>query len=382
MGIILYQMVSRQLPFLAMNHSQYIASLQYCELTFPESISNQIQQLISFMLEKDQSKRPTIREVLDHDLIRVQQEEIIYQSTNGDQRLPVIKDQNDSAHSLSTASTQSSDSLLVHQVQQYCFYSTEQTSDNITKPWYNFQQAGLDEFLQMIRDKKQNLLVDIVLNNGLSLVNLNKKANNRSNPIKFMDFEGVTGRYQDQNTKYTDILSSGGVYYGQQLKELRDGYGLLYCVNVDGVHNIYEYNWEGGFPTNGRVTWIKDNKWWIYEGPLDKEYLPNGKGTLKSQDGEFYDGEWLRWNYHGQGKLIYQNGEIYDGEWINHIQHGFGKLTKKNGKILDGQWINNKMFGKFLQFQASGQYIGIVCFEDDKFQYSEEDEEGEGFDFL
>ncbi|TNV84216.1 hypothetical protein FGO68_gene9538 [Halteria grandinella] len=243
-----------------------------------------------------------------------------------------------------------------------------QASENITKPW-KFQESDFLQFLMMIRDIGHSKLIEVALNSGLSIQELNNKAKNR-NLISFLRFEGVTNRYRGKDTIYRDLLP--GLYFGQHLNGMRDGYGLLYCSNVDGVQNIYEYFWERGQPKYGKVTWIDKNQWWVYEGPLDKEYLPYGRGSLKSEDGKDYDGEWLRWQYHGLGKFKYKDGQIYEGRWENHNKHGFGKWTFSNGKYQIGNWINDKSVGTYKFFSNFNKQLENQIYKDDALVFRKE----------
>ena len=74
--------------------------------------------------------------------------------------------------------------------------------------------------------------------------------------------------------------------------------------------------------------------------------LKEGKGILKNENKEIYEGDWSHNFKHGKGKMIYLDGEIYEGEWQNDKRTGIGKLTHKNGDIYLGEFLEDKKHGK------------------------------------
>jgi len=56
----------------------------------------------------------------------------------------------------------------------------------------------------------------------------------------------------------------------------------------------------------------------IYDGELNAERAPEGRGTLRTSEKEYYVGEWKNGTKDGYGKQFFENGEILEGNWINN----------------------------------------------------------------
>ena len=50
-----------------------------------------------------------------------------------------------------------------------------------------------------------------------------------------------------------------------------------------------------------------------YTGQVEDGNKPNGKGTMKYEDGRVYVGEWVDGRWHGQGSASFANGDSYSG---------------------------------------------------------------------
>ena len=68
-------------------------------------------------------------------------------------------------------------------------------------------------------------------------------------------------------------------------------------------------------------------------------------------NGDIYDGMWLKGRPHGEGTLTRTNGATYSGQWQNGEQHGLGSFTAANGAFYLGNWIDGKRSGQ-------GTYVG------------------------
>ena len=93
-----------------------------------------------------------------------------------------------------------------------------------------------------------------------------------------------------------------------------------------------------------------------YEGEVDDNGKPDGKGKWKFSDGTqlVYEGEFL--NNHGFGTFTFPDGATYEGDIItkpskdpisrgNFVRHGKGKFIWPNGQIYIGNWLDGKMHG-------------------------------------
>ncbi|CAF1420917.1 unnamed protein product [Adineta ricciae] len=108
----------------------------------------------------------------------------------------------------------------------------------------------------------------------------------------------------------------------------------------------------------------------IYEGELDNEDRPHGRGvyTHHTEAGEVqvgvYDGEWQNGKKHGEGAHHYRNGDVYNGSWQNGLRHGHGtytyhKKTANQSVKYVGNWENDQKHGKgTMTFSNGDKYEG------------------------
>ena len=66
-----------------------------------------------------------------------------------------------------------------------------------------------------------------------------------------------------------------------------------------------------------------------YNGEVNKNNIPHGKGECMYEDKHFYKGEWFNGKRQGKGKLTWPNNDIYDGDWKNDQPNGKGKFIFK-----------------------------------------------------
>ncbi|TNV72250.1 hypothetical protein FGO68_gene4984 [Halteria grandinella] len=176
------------------------------------------------------------------------------------------------------------------------------------------------------------------------------KARENSNYLLLSkEFEGLNDRHD-----WLDFVA-GGMYYGQCVDGVRDGYGLLYCKNSEGDQILYECYWENGLPTNGKLLMVSDCKWWSYEGHLDDKYLPTVKGTSSNEDGDKYSGDFKRGNRHGQGKYQWKDGQMYEGKWEDDKKHGSGRQTFADGSYSVGEYREDEEVGVHRIYSKEGK---------------------------
>lgn len=110
------------------------------------------------------------------------------------------------------------------------------------------------------------------------------------------------------------IKNEEGVYQGEVLDNIKNGYGKLWNK---------EYNYYGNF---------KNNK---FEGEGLLEY--NNNKLYKNYYGGFKQGK-----KDGYGKEVYINGEYFVGYFKNDLKNGKGKLFNKFNCIkLESEWIDD-----------------------------------------
>ena len=83
----------------------------------------------------------------------------------------------------------------------------------------------------------------------------------------------------------------------------------------------------------------------LYTGQISNE-KPNGKGTMKYEDGRVYVGEWSEGRWHGTGRATFANGDSYDGNYRYDQRHGFGTYYWHDGRVYAGGFYADKRQGK------------------------------------
>jgi hypothetical protein len=170
------------------------------------------------------------------------------------------------------------------------------------------------------------------------------------------------------------LLTKGKITFekNQQAKFFK---GELYINITDNEQLIHSYK-------KGKMVW---NSGHIYNGEFANNFK-HGRGTLKSPNGEIFEGFFANDNYH-YGKITFKNGSIYEGNFKDNKFHGYGKFMKNkfsfigtfnrgdyqegiskfaNGDTYEGSYLNNKKNGYGKYFFADGsKYVGH--FKNDKF---------------
>ena len=82
-----------------------------------------------------------------------------------------------------------------------------------------------------------------------------------------------------------------------------------------------------------------------YEGEVDCNLVPNGKGMYIFPTGERYEGDVLDTKATGKGIIKLRDGSIYKGEFLNFAPHGKGIMINSNGNILEGNFVDGSFEG-------------------------------------
>lgn len=91
-----------------------------------------------------------------------------------------------------------------------------------------------------------------------------------------------------------------------------------------------------------------------YEGGFLGGDVKFGPGTLQSENGDRYTGEFLNGARHGRGILISAQDERYEGEFKAGIKHGEGMIVLPTGERYTGTFANNLRYGKGSATYADG----------------------------
>jgi len=108
----------------------------------------------------------------------------------------------------------------------------------------------------------------------------------------------------------------------------------------------------------------------------------DGNGTWRFDNGDLYDGLWVKGKPNGQGKYTWKNGDFYRGNWVDGVMEGRGFYEWANGDKYVGQWSDNKMNGRgHYRWQMPGDVMNDATFEglfeDGKMKKAEVQETGE-----
>lgn len=131
---------------------------------------------------------------------------------------------------------------------------------------------------------------------------------------------------------------------------------VVFCITLD----IYYNNRHTiRYPSGG-----------YYDGDVDADGQPHGRGVQMSGDGKFsyagtfrhgvkdgfgkatlsdggvYEGEWYRDMRHGYGTYV-RDGSTYTGQWSADKAHGHGTLNRSNGVRMKGEWKDGMRHGQF-----------------------------------
>jgi len=97
----------------------------------------------------------------------------------------------------------------------------------------------------------------------------------------------------------------------------------------------------------------------FFIGYLDTQTEDPLNGILYSNNGDYYEGEFLKGKKEGYGIIIYKNGTRYEGIFKNNKHNGYGKLIQLDGEVFIGDWKEGKINGKGVRYHSNGdRYIG------------------------
>ena len=84
----------------------------------------------------------------------------------------------------------------------------------------------------------------------------------------------------------------------------------------------------------------------VFEGEVDGEGKPSGRGKLTLANGDFYEGEFSAGCFEGLGVLNKQSeGAVYRGQFSKNLRHGEGVQTWRDGRKYEGCFRGDKREG-------------------------------------
>ena len=101
----------------------------------------------------------------------------------------------------------------------------------------------------------------------------------------------------------------------------------------------------------------------VQSSPSPTDSLQSNYGVFHFENGDRYEGETSRGDFHGHGRYEHANGEWYEGVWEHGIMHGAGTLQFANGDRYEGEWRDGLQHGKGTYVYADGErYEGAWAF--------------------
>jgi hypothetical protein len=91
-----------------------------------------------------------------------------------------------------------------------------------------------------------------------------------------------------------------------------------------------------------------------FEGQINIDGLPDGRGKITYPDGTNYEGEWLKGKKHGKGKQMFAAQEHYEGNWKDNMKDGEGTYVFANGDQYIGCYKNDLREGRGTYYHANG----------------------------
>ncbi|TNV82237.1 hypothetical protein FGO68_gene11763 [Halteria grandinella] len=329
LGVILFEMLSGGVhPFLVegTTYAEYMISLPSLQpRQLPDSVSAECRALVSRLLAKDRRDRPTVREVIREPIVmakvRLIAEEYVYGEEIGDSVRQQLIDMN----------------LLVTPTPLLIPVPPPATPT----PANRFSEALLEKLMlafstpqpEPLNGEGQSKLAECVRRHGWwrSVEELNGEMDT-IREVRWEKFEGAKGLKE-------------GIYYGQMLDGVRDGYGIVFCLDECNLPLLYECHWKGGAPFNsGRLTSITAcNTYLQLDCTFTHSFHPS---TVVHRETQYSPGE---------------GGEWYKGECVGQeVRHGWGRLTKAGGEYQEGLWVEGRQSGAHAHYTKDGELIGQV----------------------
>ena len=84
----------------------------------------------------------------------------------------------------------------------------------------------------------------------------------------------------------------------------------------------------------------------VYNGDVNYNNDPHGKGEYVWNDGDRYYGDWSYGNRTGNGKYPWPDGGWYEGEYQDGLRHGQGVRVHPDGTRQEGRWEKDEFLGE------------------------------------
>ncbi|TNV80548.1 hypothetical protein FGO68_gene12773 [Halteria grandinella] len=221
LGILFYELLTGgEHPFeIQPNSMDYLSRLPRLELRQNQLVRDNFKDLIKLMIEKDISKRLSVSQLLDQPLIVRKIDGFIFEMMFGEQITDIIIQQ--------TGREQAID-------------QEKQPQEIVQLPNRNrFEEEKIYELIDRIKNDGHGKLADIVKDDKELMERLEKQKD-MVHSVEWNASEEVKDR-----EPFGQFLE-GGVYYGQMKGRVRDGYGLLYCIDEYNDHSCMKASGSQG----------------------------------------------------------------------------------------------------------------------------------------
>ncbi|TNV80405.1 hypothetical protein FGO68_gene11492 [Halteria grandinella] len=342
-GIILYElMTGGDHPFETEFNGGYLSKLPRLDYRQNPAISQDLNSLLKLLLEKKPSDRISINDLLCHKLVKEKIVCFIEHCFVNEQDIDVIISQ----------TTELFQNILppLEMINGQVEEEKQPQAQNMEPPLgHQFEEAKINELIEKIKQDGQEKLADLI-HQDHQLIDRLREKQDLNHTVEWKPFEGVKDRHI-----WPDLMP--GIYYGQCLEGIRDGYGLLTCKEGRSQQILLECEWKKGFPKQGKLILVRENKWRKYEGKFDEKYLRTGIGCQNNEDGNTYQGQYQKGYRHGIGQYSLPDGSCYEGQLKDGDWHGIGKLTYENGIYSVGQFEEDEKVGVHKFYSKEGVFL-------------------------
>jgi hypothetical protein len=149
---------------------------------------------------------------------------------------------------------------------------------------------------------------------------------------------GGTPTERQTTSTTTPLQFARGMYTGGLLNGEPHGKGTMKLNNGDTYNGRFA---EGLFSGTGTYTWTNGA---VYRGEFRGGVI-EGEGTFTLANGDEYSGEFQEGYFHCKVEYRWISGGVYRGEWRRGLQHGTGTYRYPNGRTLSGMWQDGSYIG-------------------------------------
>jgi hypothetical protein len=94
----------------------------------------------------------------------------------------------------------------------------------------------------------------------------------------------------------------------------------------------------------------------VYQGEVNDQLIPCGKGTIFYEDQSVYEGGWNNGKFQGYGRLVTNEGDVFMGMFEEGQLSGRGKKVFHNGNTYEGELLNSFPHGYGEEFMSDGSF--------------------------